>query len=39
MFIECVDYPKLAWQFIPGDSDNDKDVDFALFAQQWLEGQ
>ncbi len=36
MFIECVDYPKLAWQFIPGDSDNDKDVDFVDFARMGL---
>ncbi len=29
---EGVSYPKLAWQFIAGDSDNNKDVDFADFA-------
>jgi len=29
---EGASYPKLAWQFVPGDSDNDKDVDFEDFA-------
>jgi hypothetical protein len=29
-------YPKLAWQFMPGDSDNDKDVDFVDFARTGL---
>jgi hypothetical protein len=30
---EGVSYPKLNWQFVPGDSDNDKDVDFADFGR------
>ncbi len=30
---EGVCYPKLAWQFMPGDCDNDKDVDFLDFAR------
>jgi hypothetical protein len=30
---EGVSYPKLVWQFMPGDSDNDKDVDFVDFAK------
>jgi hypothetical protein len=30
---EDASYPKLAWQFIPGDFDNDKKVDFADFAR------
>jgi hypothetical protein len=37
---EGVSYPKLAWQFIAGDSDNDKDVDFADFAplaNKWMQ--
>jgi hypothetical protein len=37
---EGISYPKLAWQFIVGDSDNDKDVDFvdfALMALKWLQ--
>jgi hypothetical protein len=29
---EGVTYPKLAWQYVVGDSDNDKDVDFTDFA-------
>lgn len=29
-------YPKLNWQFLPGDSDNDKDVDFVDFARMGL---
>ena len=36
---EGVSYPKLAWQFIAGDSDNDKDVDFtdfALIGNKWM---
>jgi hypothetical protein len=31
---EGVSYPKLAWQFVAGDSDNDKYVDFEDFA--WI---
>ena len=37
---EGVSYPKLAWQFIAGDSDNDKDVDFtdfALMGNKWMQ--
>jgi len=37
---EGVSYPKLAWQFIAGDSDNDKNVDFtdfALLANKWMQ--
>jgi hypothetical protein len=37
---EGVSYPKLAWQFIVGDSDNDKDVDFvdfALMGLKWMQ--
>jgi hypothetical protein len=37
---EGASYPKLAWQFIPGDSDNDKKVDFIDFAEmglKWLQ--
>ncbi|MGD0077294.1 MAG: GLUG motif-containing protein [Sedimentisphaerales bacterium] len=37
---EGVSYPKLAWQFIVGDSDNDKDVDFSDFAElanKWMQ--
>jgi hypothetical protein len=37
---EGVSYPKLAWQFIPGDSDNNKDVDFVDFAAiglKWMQ--
>jgi hypothetical protein len=37
---EGVSYPKLAWQFIAGDSDNDKDVDFTDFAMmgnKWMQ--
>jgi hypothetical protein len=37
---EGVSYPKLAWQFVVGDSDNDKDVDFidfAPFGNKWLQ--
>jgi hypothetical protein len=30
---EDVNYPKLTWQFLPGDSDNDKDVDFVDFGR------
>ena len=35
---EDVNYPKLAWQFVIGDSDSDKNVDFtdfALMGQYW----
>jgi hypothetical protein len=37
---EGVSHPKLAWQFIVGDSDNDKDVDFvdfALMGLKWMQ--
>jgi The GLUG motif len=37
---EGVSYPKLAWQFVVGDSDNDKNVDFtdfALLAGKWMQ--
>jgi hypothetical protein len=37
---EGVSYPKLTWQFIIGDSDNDKDVDFIDFAamgSKWMQ--
>jgi hypothetical protein len=37
---EGVSYPKLAWQFTAGDSDNDKDVDFTDFAplaNKWMQ--
>jgi hypothetical protein len=37
---EGVSYPKLAWQFIPGDFDNNKDVnfiDFSTFASEWMQ--
>jgi hypothetical protein len=37
---EGVSYPKLAWQFVSGDSDNDKDVDFkdlASMAHNWMQ--
>jgi hypothetical protein len=37
---EGVSYPKLAWQFIAGDSDNDKNVDFIDFAplaNKWMQ--
>ena len=33
---ESVSYPKLVWQFVVGDSDNDKDVDFIDFAAMGL---
>jgi len=33
---EGVSYPKLNWQFVPGDSDNDKDADFVDFARMGL---
>jgi hypothetical protein len=33
---EGVSSPKLAWQYIVGDSDNDKDVDFVDFALMGL---
>ncbi|MDD5327030.1 MAG: GLUG motif-containing protein [Phycisphaerae bacterium] len=36
---ETITYPKLTWQFTVGDSDNDKDIDFADFAAmalKWL---
>ncbi|MGB8226826.1 MAG: GLUG motif-containing protein, partial [Sedimentisphaerales bacterium] len=33
---EDVNYPKLARQFVPGDSDNDKDVDLVDFARLGL---
>ena len=36
---EGVSYPKLSWQFIVGDSDNDKDVDFVDFAAMGLKWQ
>ena len=35
-----VNYPKLAWQFVVGDSDSDKDVDFidfAPFGNKWMQ--
>lgn len=37
---EGVSYPKLAWQYVIGDSDNDKDVDFVDFAplgNKWMQ--
>jgi hypothetical protein len=37
---EGVSYPKLAWQFVVGDSDNDKDVnfiDFAMMGNKWMQ--
>jgi hypothetical protein len=37
---EGVSYPKLAWQFVVGDSDNDKDIDFIDFAfmgNKWMQ--
>ena len=37
---EGVSYPKLAWQFVVGDSDNDKDVnfiDFAFMGNKWMQ--
>jgi hypothetical protein len=37
---EGVSYPKLAWQFVVGDSDNDKDVnfiDFAALGNKWMQ--
>jgi hypothetical protein len=37
---EGVSYPKLAWQYVVGDSDSDKDVDFidfAPFANKWMQ--
>ena len=37
---ENVSYPKLAWQFVAGDSDNDKDVnfiDFAAMGNKWMQ--
>jgi len=37
---EDASYPKLAWQFIAGDLDNDKDVDFTDFAMmgnKWMQ--
>jgi len=37
---EGISYPKLAWQYIVGDSDNDKDVDFtdfALIGNKWMQ--
>ncbi|MGA2092508.1 MAG: GLUG motif-containing protein [Sedimentisphaerales bacterium] len=37
---ESVSYPKLAWQYKVGDSDNDKDVDFSDFATlagKWIQ--
>jgi hypothetical protein len=37
---EGVSYPKLAWQYVVGDSDNDKDIDFIDFAEmasRWLQ--
>lgn len=33
-------YPKLTWQFIPGDFDNNKDVnfiDFSILAGKWMQ--
>jgi hypothetical protein len=36
---EGVSYPKLAWQFIPGDFDNNRKVDFADFALMGLKWQ
>ncbi|MCX5632333.1 MAG: hypothetical protein NTW93_01435 [Phycisphaerae bacterium] len=36
---EDVNYPKLTWQFLPGDSDNDKDVDFLDFGRPGLKWQ
>jgi hypothetical protein len=36
---EGASYPKLAWQFIPGDFDNDRNVDFFDFARmsvKWM---
>jgi hypothetical protein len=37
---EDVNYPKLAWEYVVGDSDNDKDVDFidfAPFGNKWMQ--
>ncbi|MGA2091975.1 MAG: GLUG motif-containing protein [Sedimentisphaerales bacterium] len=37
---EGVSYPKFAWQFIPGDFDNNKYVDFsdfAILAAKWMQ--
>jgi hypothetical protein len=37
---EGVSYPKLAWQFIAGDFDNNRKVDFADFAlmgNKWMQ--
>jgi len=37
---EDVSYPKLSWQFIPGDFDNNKGVDFsdfAILAGKWMQ--
>jgi len=37
---EDVNYPKLSWQYIVGDSDNDKVVDFidfAPFGNKWMQ--
>jgi hypothetical protein len=37
---EGVSYPKLAWQFTTGDTNNDKNVDFtdfALLANKWMQ--
>jgi hypothetical protein len=36
---EDVNYPKLTWQFLPGDSDNDKDVDFFDFGRLGMKWQ
>jgi hypothetical protein len=36
---EGISYPKLAWQFIPGDFDNNKDVNFIDFAAMGLKWQ
>jgi hypothetical protein len=37
---EDVNYPKLSWQFVVGDSDSDKNVDFidfAPFGNKWMQ--
>lgn len=36
---EGVSYPEPAWQFVVGDSDNDKDVDFVDFSTMGLKWQ